>query len=332
MRLVPTLSRQWRAFHTSPCGKPGRAALRPGGRSRANRCTQKAECVAVESDRPKPEDERAAEGAKDALSKLESSQAHTKLDDGPRRSSAAIGSYDPHDHVPVSAAAIASLGAIGGIVLLASCGYFFQDQIRAFLDYFTNAVEEYGYLGYVAYAVVYTGLEVLALPAVPLTMTAGAIFGIVPGTLIVSFSGTAAATIAFLIARYAARDRVRALAAANPKFAAIDKGISKDGFKFVTLLRLSPLLPFAASNYLYGLTSIELGPYVLGSWLGMLPGTYAYVSAGQIGKAVLSEGEGSFNFFSWHVAGGLAVTGVAIAFVGRLAKQALDEFEQEERH
>jgi uncharacterized membrane protein YdjX (TVP38/TMEM64 family) len=73
---------------------------------------------------------------------------------------------------------------------------------------------------------------------------------------------------------------VLSIAAKNPKWAAIDKAIGRDGFKFVTLLRLSPLLPLAASNYLYGLTSVELGPYVLGSWLGMLPGTWAYVGAG----------------------------------------------------
>ena len=49
----------------------------------------------------------------------------------------------------------------------------------------------------------------------------------------------------------------------------------------VLLLRLSPLLPLALSNYLYGLTSVDFVPYVLGSWLGMLPGTIAYVSAGE---------------------------------------------------
>ena len=48
------------------------------------------------------------------------------------------------------------------------------------------------------------------------------------------------------------------------------------------LLRLSPLLPLALSNYLYGLTSVDFAPYVLGSWLGMLPGTFAYVSAGAL--------------------------------------------------
>ncbi len=121
---------------------------------------------------------------------------------------------------------------------------------------------------------------------------------------------------------------MRQLAASNTKFKAIDKAIAKDGFKFVTLLRLSPLLPLAASNYLYGLTSIELAPYVLGSWLGMLPGTYAYVSAGHIGKAVLNEGEGFLDVPPWQLALGLGVTLLAIGFVGRIAKDALAEVEE----
>jgi uncharacterized membrane protein YdjX (TVP38/TMEM64 family) len=75
--------------------------------------------------------------------------------------------------------------------------------------------------------------------------------------------------------------QIMKLAGRNKRFAAIDRAISRNGLKFVTLLRLSPLLPLAASNYLYGLTSVDLGSYVLGSWLGMLPGTYAYVTAGR---------------------------------------------------
>jgi hypothetical protein len=102
----------------------------------------------------------------------------------------------------------ASLGILGGILLLIGGGYVFREPIKLFLEFFVNAVDEWGYLGYVAYAVVYTGLEVLAVPAIPLTMTAGVIFGPIPGTIIVSASATLAATIAFLIARYAARDKV----------------------------------------------------------------------------------------------------------------------------
>lgn len=71
--------------------------------------------------------------------------------------------------------------------------------------------------------------------------------------------------------------QIAALAYKNKRFAAIDRAISRNGLKFVTLLRLSPLLPLAVSNYLYGLTSVDLGSYVLGSWLGMLPGGWARV-------------------------------------------------------
>ena len=59
------------------------------------------------------------------------------------------------------------------------------------------------------------------------------------------------------------RNQILKWAQRNKRFAAIDRAIGRDSFKFVTLLRLSPLLPLSASNYLYGLTSVKLGPYVL---------------------------------------------------------------------
>lgn len=96
---------------------------------------------------------------------------------------------------------------IGGLAVVLGVGYLFKGKIRRFLDYFIERVDEWGPWGYVAYGALYTLLEVLALPAIPLTMTSGVLFGIVPGTIVVSGASTAAATIAFLIARYAARDK-----------------------------------------------------------------------------------------------------------------------------
>ncbi|KAG8080468.1 hypothetical protein GUJ93_ZPchr0007g4799 [Zizania palustris] len=126
---------------------------------------------------------------------------------------------------------------------------------------------------------------VLAIPAI--TMSAGLLFGSVTGTIIVSIRGTLAATVAFLIARYFAKERILKLGEGNKKFLAIDKAIGENGFKVVTLLRLSPLLPFSLGNYLYGFTSVKFLAYVLGSWLGMLPGSWAYVSAGAFGRAII---------------------------------------------
>ena len=78
------------------------------------------------------------------------------------------------------------------------------------------------------------------------------------------FSLQVAASVAFLIARYFAREQILKLVKGDKKFYAIDKAIGENGFRVVTLLRLSPLLPFSLGNYLYGLTSVKFVPYVLG--------------------------------------------------------------------
>lgn len=85
-----------------------------------------------------------------------------------------------------------------------------------------------------------------------------------------------AASVAFLIARYFARERILKLVEGNKKFLAIDKAIGENGFRVVTLLRLSPLLPFSLGNYLYGLTSVKFVPYVLGR--SVLKGNFLYYS------------------------------------------------------
>ncbi|KAJ4841359.1 hypothetical protein Tsubulata_018345, partial [Turnera subulata] len=173
-------------------------------------------------------------------------------------------------------AGVLLVGFVGGF---AGVGYVYREQINAFLTQFSGIIDGYGPAGYALFVAVYAGLEILAIPAIPLTMSAGLLFGSTIGTIIVSISGTVAASVAFLIARYFARDRILKLVEGNKKFLAIDKAIGENGFRIVTLLRLSPLLPFSLGNYLYGLTSVN--------WLGMLPGTWAYVSAGAFGRAII---------------------------------------------
>jgi uncharacterized membrane protein YdjX (TVP38/TMEM64 family) len=224
---------------------------------------------------------------------------------------------------------VAFVGAFGVL------GVVYKEQINDILTQFSDFLEGYGPAGYALFIVAYAGLEVLAIPAVPLTMSAGLLFGTLYGTILVSIAGTLAATVAFLIARYFARDRILKLAQNNPKFLAIDKAIGADGFRVVTLLRLSPLLPFSLGNYLYGLTSVELVPYVLGSWLGMLPGTWAYVSAGAIGRAFIKQeadavfpgGPESY----WTLGIGFVATIFAASYVGRLAKNAMKDIENDTR-
>lgn len=220
------------------------------------------------------------------------------------------------------------VGVVGGF---GAVGYVYREQINAFLTQFSGFIEGYGPAGYALFVAVYAGLEILAIPAIPLTMSAGLLFGTVTGTILVSISGTVAASAAFLIARYLARERILKLVEGNKKFLAIDKAIGENGFKVVTLLRLSPLLPFSLGNYLYGLTSVKFVPYVLGSWLGMLPGTWAYVSAGAFGRAIIQEesevGLSGGNGQLWTLGLGLLATALAATYVTRLAKDAMKDIE-----
>ncbi|XP_041004338.1 TVP38/TMEM64 family membrane protein slr0305-like [Juglans microcarpa x Juglans regia] len=225
-------------------------------------------------------------------------------------------------------AGVLLVGFVGGF---AAVGYVYKDQINAFLSQFSTFIDGYGPAGYALFVAVYAGLEILAIPAIPLTMSAGLLFGSVIGTIIVSISGTVAASVAFLIARYFARERILKLVEGNKKFLAIDKAIGENGFRIVTLLRLSPLLPFSLGNYLYGLTSVKFVPYVLGSWLGMLPGTWAYVSAGAFGRAVIQEesevGLPGGNGQLLTLGLGLLATALAATYVTRLAKDAIKDIE-----
>lgn len=181
------------------------------------------------------------------------------------------------------------------------------------------------------YAGLYFLLELVAVPAVPLTLGSGYLFGVLRGTIAVSISSTAAASAAFLIARYGLRGAMSQIASRYPRFRAIDRAIARQGFKFVFLLRLSPLLPFSISNYLYGLTSINFLQFLIASWAGMLPGTIAYVSAGAAVNAITDIGTGQATKVSpYLLILGIVGTVGALTTIGKLASGAISEVTEHE--
>lgn len=194
--------------------------------------------------------------------------------------------------------------------------------VKDWLEGFESWISGLGPAGGVIYGLAYVVAALLFVPGVVLTFGAGYVFGLTWGTVIVSLASTTAALLAFLIARYLARARVEKLASGNERFAAIDRAIGRDGWKIVGLLRLSPLIPFSISNYLYGLTSVRLAPYVLASWAGMLPATLLYVYLGSTGKSV--AGEARRSPWEWALlAAGLLATAAVTVILARVARKQL---------
>eukprot|EP00897_Mesotaenium_endlicherianum_P009039 jgi/Mesen1/8163/ME000438S07275 len=187
-------------------------------------------------------------------------------------------------------AAVVGLGLLLLLYLLPGSPSEWLQWAEERLKEVPDLVDHAGPAGPLIFAAAYVASALLFLPASVLTVAAGYLFGTLKGTAIVSAAATTGGpAAAFLIARYAARPLVAAQLAKVGKFEAVDRAISEDGLKIVFLWRLSPLFPFALSNYMFGVTGVQFWPYVGASWLGMLPGTFAYVYLGGAGRATIDS-------------------------------------------
>jgi uncharacterized membrane protein YdjX (TVP38/TMEM64 family) len=214
---------------------------------------------------------------------------------------------------------VIGLALVAGLVLAGR-------QAGGYVPRFAQWVEGLGVWGPIVFILGYAVAAVAFIPGSLLTLAAGAIFGLAKGTVYTLIGATLGASAAFLVARYGARGAIERRIAGNPRFAAIDKAVGREGFKIVALLRLSPVFPFNLLNYALGLTKVSFWQYVAAS-IAMLPGTLLYVyygkAAGSLaalaGGAKTEKGAGS-----WAVLGlGLVATIVVTTFVTRLAGKAL---------
>lgn len=208
------------------------------------------------------------------------------------------------------AAAIALIAAFVLAVRLLPLG----DWITQFQTW----VRGIGPAGYVVYVLGYAVCCVFIIPALALTLGAGAIFGFVAGSLVVIVGATFGATLAFILARTVLRHRVERMTANNAKFRALDRAITREGTKILWLVRLSGFPPFTWVNYAFGLTGVRLGQYVVITFFGIIPGTLAFTWAGAAGAAALT-GSGNRILLLVTAVGAIAVA----AFVGRIALNAI---------
>jgi uncharacterized membrane protein YdjX (TVP38/TMEM64 family) len=174
------------------------------------------------------------------------------------------------------------------VLLLALPAAFYFLDLGRFISLASIKSNQAALTGYAArrplaaasiFFVVYLAATAASLPgAALLTLAAGALFGLLEGTALVSFASSAGATLAFLSSRFLLRESVQRRLGA--RLAEVSAGVERDGAFYLFSLRLVPLVPFFAVNLLMGLTRMSTLTFYWVSQAGMLAGTLVFVNAG----------------------------------------------------
>ena len=190
-----------------------------------------------------------------------------------------------------------------------------EDGLRAFSAW-ANGLGPYGLA---AFGALFFLATLLVVPGTPLTIAGAVAFGwaVMPVVLVAATLGS---WLAFLAGRHLFRDRVRALIARRPRLRATVEAVGDGGWRLLTLMRLSPFVPFNAQNYALGVTDVGTGAYLVSTVIGMLPGTLVCVYLGVIGRHA-----GSDEPTHWITLGlGLVATVAAVELTRRRVRAKLE--------
>jgi uncharacterized membrane protein YdjX (TVP38/TMEM64 family) len=207
----------------------------------------------------------------------------------------------------------------GALLVAVGIGWYVL-PVGEWLNALRDWIVGLGFAGIVIFAAMYVVGAIVLAPEAVLTIAAGFAYGLW-GLPIVLVAATIGASLAFLIARYVARDKVRRLLESRRNMAAIDKAVAEDGWKIVALLRLSPLIPFNLQNYLFGVTAIPFPHFVAATFAGIIPGAALYTYVGALGNAAGDGGPAKWAFFGI----GLLATVIVVILVTRKARAKLRE-------
>jgi uncharacterized membrane protein YdjX (TVP38/TMEM64 family)/rhodanese-related sulfurtransferase len=209
---------------------------------------------------------------------------------------------------PIVSRLLLASGILGLAILVASNRHHLDIAV------IEQTIRDLGAWAPAAHVILFAVGTVLFAPGSVFGLVGGVLFGPVWGTLLNLAGATLGATAAFLVARYVAADWVRARTGA--RLDRIISGVEVEGWRFVALMRLVPLVPFNLLNYALGLTRISLSHYVFASLIAMAPGTLAFTWLGHAGRGAL-DGDTSAIRYGLLALGLLA----AIVFLPRLVQR-----------
>ncbi len=156
-------------------------------------------------------------------------------------------------------------------------------------DFIASIINPLGFFGVLLFMVIYMIGTVIFLPGTPLSIIAGFLFGSIQGTIAVVIGATLGACIAFGISRYLGKDFTeRFLKGRFKKLYAYDKKLEDNGLITILFLRIVPLFPFNGLNFALGLTKIKFKDFILGTVLGIIPGSFILVNIGSNATSISS--------------------------------------------
>ncbi len=214
---------------------------------------------------------------------------------------------------------ILSLLTIVTIIILAGAHF----PVIEWIEWIRIYIQNLGAYGVVVFVILYSAVALLMIPILPLTLLAGLVYGIW-GFALVMLSAILAACLAFLLARKFLHARVSALMNNKVIFTAIKRAATREQWKIVILLRMSPMLSFAMQNYLLAITDIRFWPYIIGSAVGMTPAIAFYVYLGSLGSFA---DDGSLPW--WLVVVGVVATIAVLVLISYRTKQAINQIKIE---
>jgi uncharacterized membrane protein YdjX (TVP38/TMEM64 family) len=219
---------------------------------------------------------------------------------------------------------VIAAGFLGTAAVFLSVLLFTSDN---WIQAIVNHAKSLGKIGIGLYGVTFIIATVFLVPSTPFVLGSGFLYGVINGSIVTSLATTISATISFVCARYLARDWVQRKISRYQVLPAFNSALEESGFKVVALMRLQPVfIPFVYLNMGLGLTQVRLRDFVLGSWLGMLPGTIVFVYFGSLVRSVSELSVSRVPKPFWHSAWlwlGFLVATLLLLTLGRVAKRAL---------
>ena len=181
-----------------------------------------------------------------------------------------------------------------------------------------DAISQFGSWAAIAYIGLFTVLPAFFFPVAVLALAGGLLFGLLWGSIYTFLGAILNCTVMFLLARYAGREKVEQLIQKklSPVWQSRLQNLnSRGGFVLLVILRLIPVVPYNLINYAFGLTSMSYGTYIIGSAIGIIPGTLAFINIGDKAMDVTSP--------EFRIAIGVLL--VLLAITGYLGKKYLPQ-------